>query len=220
MTFVRSLRAYAKRPGPPPAPRASNANGQCEICASPLPAPPTEHAHVLEYATRALLCSCHPCARLFVDTRASSHRFRTIPDRVLANTITASDDAQWRAIGIPVGLAFVIRDSQSARARCIYPSPAGPVESEIDEAGWTALASMVALAGTAEPDVEALLVRRRRDGKLDVLLAPVDACYAIVGAVRATWRGFDGGDEARRVIEDHMDRLLARGGPARQEASP
>jgi hypothetical protein len=220
MTFIRSLRAYAANPrrsGPPGGAGAQRqaAQERCEICSTPLPG---EHPHVLEYATRSLLCSCHPCARLFVDARASSQRFRTIPDRVLANALASVDETRWRAVGIPVGLAFVVRDSHSGAARCIYPSPAGPVESEIDADGWSALTSLVALADAAEPDVEAILFRRRHGGSLDVFVAPLDACYAIVGAVRATWRGFDGGDEARRVIQQHVDHLLARSCPAQNGA--
>ena len=215
MTFVRSLRAYAKRPGPIAARLGSKE--RCEICSTPLLG--NEHPHVLEFATRALLCSCDPCARLFVDARASSHRFRTVPDRVVADTIANVDEARWRTVGIPVGLAFLVRNSTSPGARCIYPSPAGPVESEIDPEAWDRLVEVVGMASEAEPDVEALLFRRRRDGRLDCVVAPVDACFAIVGAVRANWRGFDGGDDARRVIEHHLEKLLARSLPWRKGAS-
>jgi hypothetical protein len=207
MTLVRALRDYVKPPDPLPK-RTPSSQECCEICSTPLTG---GHPHVLEYATRSLLCSCDPCARLFVDTRASNGRFRTIPDRVLSHTLATVDEALWRTIGIPVGLAFVVRESGSSTTRCVYPSPAGPVESEFEEGRWTALASVVPLARAVERDVEALLLRRRRDGALDCLVAPLDACYAMVGAVRTTWRGFDGGDEARRAIEEHVDSLLARG---------
>ncbi|HEY3594055.1 MAG TPA: DUF5947 family protein, partial [Polyangiaceae bacterium] len=61
-----------------------------------------------------------------------------------------------------------------------------------------------------EPDVESLLVRGRAEGGFDCFLAPIDACYELVGRVRQTWRGFDGGEEARRAIDDFFGALRAK----------
>jgi hypothetical protein len=49
---------------------------------------------------------------------------------------------------------------------------------------------------TLEPEVEALLVSRRESW-----IVPVDACYELVGRIKRTWRGFDGGSEAWREID-------------------
>ena len=46
-------------------------------------------------------------------------------------------------------------------------------------------------------------------------LVPIDRCYELVGALRLTWRGFDGGQEARRAA----GRVLRRPGRA-QPARP
>jgi hypothetical protein len=42
---------------------------------------------------------------------------------------------------------------------------------------------------------------------------PIDACYELVGTMRKTWRGFDGGQEARTAMEDFFARVRARSRP-------
>ncbi|MFD0803807.1 DUF5947 family protein, partial [Streptomonospora algeriensis] len=41
----------------------------------------------------------------------------------------------------------------------------------------------------------------------------VDTCYRLVGLVRATWKGFDGGREARQAIDGFFADLRARSRP-------
>ena len=49
-----------------------------------------------------------------------------------------------------------------------------------------------------EPDVEALLVNRvghaREASAAEYYIAPIDACYQLVGLIRVHWRGLSGGD--------------------------
>ena len=72
---------------------------------------------------------------------------------------------------------------------------------------------------TLAPDVEALIVRmpdRTTAGRGPAaFLVPIDRCYELVGALRLVWRGFDGGQEARALL----DGLLRRPGGA-QPAGP
>jgi hypothetical protein len=42
-----------------------------------------------------------------------------------------------------------------------------------------------------EADVEALLVNRV-DGAREYFLAPIDACFELVGTIRVPWRGLSG----------------------------
>jgi hypothetical protein len=65
---------------------------------------------------------------------------------------------------------------------------------------------------TLESDVEALLIRAAGpDGDAyECFLVPVDKCYELVGQLRRVWRGFDGGEEARRHIDDFFSDLRAR----------
>jgi hypothetical protein len=67
-----------------------------------------------------------------------------------------------------------------------------------------------------EPDVEALIVRRRGRGDAaagefdEAFLVPIDACYELVGELRRLWKGFDGGTEARDAIDGFFERLAAK----------
>jgi hypothetical protein len=187
---------------------------RCDICGAPLG---EGHQHVLQIAPRAILCSCGPCAVLFAEPATSGARFRTIPDRVLVDPSQPLGEAHWVTLGIPVGLAFVVRDAASGQCTAFYPSPAGPVQTEIDPAAWAAFARSVPLAVLVESDVEALLVHRARGGGIECFVAPVDECFSLVGAIRAGWSGFDGGDDVRRVTAEFLARMRARSRPAAPE---
>ena len=39
---------------------------------------------------------------------------------------------------------------------------------------------------------------------------PIDACYELAGRLRTVWRGFDGGQDARAVIEDFFTTVATR----------
>jgi hypothetical protein len=205
VSFVDALKPFADRK------RARRDDVErCEICAAPIG---ERHPHVLQTDARKLLCSCPPCAQLFADESTSASRLRAVPDRVLFDVGSSFDEAAWTALGVPVGLVFVVHDSAQGRRDAFYPSPAGPVQSEVTGEAWAALASRAPLARHVRPDVEALLVRRGPDGTTTCFVAPIDECYALVGVLRAHWRGFDGGDDARRMLEGFLGRLRERATP-------
>jgi hypothetical protein len=179
----------------------------CEICAALIG---ERHAHVLERGSRAILCACAPCAALFKDSGAGGGRLRTIGDRVLYDPRGTIDDAAWATLAVPVGLVFVSFDSDASRWTASYPSPAGPVASEVSDAAWDAFAARVPLARRVQTDVEALVARVRPGAERQVYVAPIDACYELVGAVRSRWTGLQGGDGARAAIEEFFDRLRTR----------
>jgi hypothetical protein len=58
------------------------------------------------------------------------------------------------------------------------------------------------------------LIRRGRDGGFECFLVPIDACYELTGIVRRRWRGFDGGEEARRDIDAFFGALREKSRPA------
>ncbi len=199
MTTLRALAPYARRRAEPAA--------RCELCAAPLAG---EHAHAVDLGERRILCACRPCAILFPDPAAAGGRYRTVPDRVRSDPALAIDDDAWARLGVPVGLAFFFRASPSLAWVACYPSPAGPTESELEAGAFDAWPSR-ALIEALEPDVEALLVRRPHRGRGgEVLLAPIDACYELVGTVRRSWRGAGGGSEVHDAIDAFFDRLRAR----------
>jgi hypothetical protein len=169
---------------------------------------------VLDLERRAVQCACAACALLFERPGAARGRFRAVPERVLAAPGWVMPEEDWAALEIPVRLAFLLRSSAAGRWVAVYPSPAGPTESALPPDAWARVAASCPLAPLVEPDVEALLLRggeaRGGGGPLSCLLAPVDRCYALVGIVRRSWRGFDGGDEVRREIEVFFAELSAR----------
>lgn len=191
---------------PPPAP----AEERCELCAVPIG---PDHGHVVDLHNRQLMCGCRPCTLLFTRTGAGGGRYRAVPERVLRDPGLALTDADWEALQIPVGMAFFFRNSSMDKVVAFYPSPAGATESELSLSTWEDGLGRSRLAAALEDDVEALLVRRSRtasaEDRYDVFLAPIDACYELVGRVRAHWRGFDGGSEAWAAIDDVFDRLRA-----------
>ena len=208
MLRLRALERFVAAPEAAPDERT-----RCELCAAPIGEP---HPHVVERASRALKCACGPCAILFRDPGAGGGRWRTVPERVAHDPALAIDAAEWAALGLPVRIACIHRVGSAWRAA--LPSPAGPVEAELPEAPWRALAARSPLVASLDDEVEALLVRRERSGAPgDLLLAPVDAGYALVALVKRTWRGFSGGDEAARAVDEFFAALRARSRPIARE---
>jgi hypothetical protein len=165
---------------------------RCELCAAPVPA---EHRHVVNLESRSLLCACRPCSLLFEYPEAAL-AYRTVPDRYAA--LPALSPAEWDSLDVPVGLAFVFRNSRQDRAVVCYPGPAGVTEADLPVSVSDTFAGAV-------PDVEAVLIRAR-NGDFERFVVPIDACYALVGHLRTLWRGFDGGSEVHaRVAEFFAD---------------
>ncbi|MEV6302405.1 DUF5947 family protein [Actinoplanes sp. NPDC051861] len=169
---------------------------RCEMCAVPIA---QGHRHVVDLNRRAMMCVCQPCHLLF--TGEHTHlRYRAIPNRI--KTLN-TDQLAWDELQIPVGLAFLFRNSTQDRMVACYPGPAGATESELPLAAWDRLAERHPVLRTLLPDVEALLVRR--PGSLH--LVPIDLCYELTGALRTRWHGFDGGPEAHAAIDAFYARL-------------
>ncbi len=43
-----------------------------------------------------------------------------------------------------------------------------------------------------------------------MFLIPIDTCYALAGALRLNWHGFDGGAEVRQILADYLTGLRNR----------
>lgn len=192
----------------PPADEADEA-ARCELCAEPLPA---GHRHLADLRSRALRCACRACTLLFDRSAAGGRRYRLVPDRRWYLPDVALDDDTWQALGTPVGMAFFMYDSAAAAVVGFYPSPAGPVRSHPDPAAWQAVRERNPVLDELTPDVEALLVHRRRDGRAHWLV-PVDDCYALVGLIRTQWRGMSGGPRVWEAIEEFFTDLRRRARP-------
>jgi hypothetical protein len=188
----------------------------CEMCGEVVP---SAHSHVASLSERRLLCTCRACYLLFTSQGAGARRLRAVPERVVPADDFAFTQAQWDDLAIPVDLVFFFQQSDlddplgPRRIVACYPSPAGATESELDLAVWAEIAAENPSLADVEPDVEAVLVRRRGDGKFGCLIVPIDACYELVGLVRQHWSGFQGGDEVWRHIDEFFAQLEGRARP-------
>ena len=69
-------RIRGERPAPRPRP-----GERCEMCAEPIG---SEHPHVVNLESRALMCTCRGCYLLFTAESAQLH-YRAVPERYLGD---------------------------------------------------------------------------------------------------------------------------------------
>jgi Family of unknown function (DUF5947) len=171
----------------------------CELCHAALHA---EHPHLLEPGPRKILCSCDACAMLF-SSRADA-KYKRVPRDIRRLANFRMTDAQWDGLMIPINLAFFFKSGLDSRVKVLYPSPAGATESLLPLEAWTSIAETSGALRNLEPDVEALLVNRvgeaRGAAPAEYYIAPIDACYKLVGLIRLHWRGLSGGTEVWQEI--------------------
>ncbi|WP_433726695.1 DUF5947 family protein [Nocardia sp. CA-129566] len=187
---------------------------RCEMCADPIE---ETHQHVVNVEGRQLMCVCRGCYLLFTDSSASL-RYRAVPDRYLVFPNVTVGQGEWDALEIPVGLAFFFRNSTLGRTVAFYPGPAGATESELPLDLWSVILERHPEIDVLADDTEALLIRMPDRGATSgCLLLPIDACYEFVGRVRMLWRGFDGGRDVHRYIDEFFSEMAGRarvaGGP-------
>lgn len=181
---------------------------RCELCNEPIG---DEHGHLVDLDRRNLKCSCRGCYLLFTVDGAGGRRFRAVPDRYRSFSQARLTPTQWDALQIPVSMAFFFVNSTLDRVVAFYPSPAGATESLLPLETWDEIVVANPELATLLPDVEAILVRLdRRSGEGACYLVPIDACYELVGQLRRLWKGFDGGTEAHRALDEFFDRVNHR----------
>jgi hypothetical protein len=198
-TTVATLRrfAVARQVGAP-------VREYCELCRAPL-AP--EHRHLLEMSTHKITCACDPCALRF--EMVLDGRYKLIPRDAHALRDFHLSDAEWDDLALPIDLAFIVNSTAAKRMLALYPSPAGATESLLTLSAWEALVADNPVLAQMQPDVEALLVNRTGGHRL-YYLAPIDACFELVGLMRRHWRGLSGGEEVWREIDAFFLRLEQR----------
>ena len=199
-------RFLSNRPAPMP-------GESCDLCAEPVP---SEHRHVVDLERRSLLCTCQGCSLLF--SGEGTGRYRMVPDRYVRVAPFALPPA-WAALSIPVGIAFVIANTQLGRHVAFYPSPGGATESELPLDAWQDVVAANPGLRDVEHDVEAVLVQTGA-GEPQCYVVPVDRCYELVGALRLHWRGFDGGQEVREHIAAFFADVERRSRPATSVVHP
>ncbi|HTU82352.1 MAG TPA: DUF5947 family protein [Candidatus Acidoferrales bacterium] len=185
----------------------------CEFCARPIG---EDHGHVADVRERRIACACGPCYVLFTASGAAQGRYKSVPRRYVRLDDVRIDPSSWEALALPVDLAFFFFSTPASKPVAFYPSPAGATESLLPLGAWDELVARVPLLAGMEPDVEAFLTDRT--GPHRSYVVPIDVCYRLVGLIRSTWKGFDGGDEAHRRLDAFFAELDARCGPARPQA--
>src|SRR5215475_9403070 len=129
---IATLRRMAQQP------RESE---QCEFCS--LPVSPG-HRHLLEVATRKIVCACDPCALRFENVIG---RWKLIPRDARSLPEFQMTDEQWNALSLPINLAFVFHSTPMNKAVAMYPSPAGAMQSLLPLTSWeTMVAENIVLA--------------------------------------------------------------------------
>ena len=179
---------------------------RCDLCSVQLT---PGHQHLLNPASRQLLCACDACAILF-DSQADQ-KYRRVPRRVRLLAEFRLSDAQWENLLIPVGMAFFFQSTAAMRVMAFYPGPAGATESLLSLESWQEIVRDNPILKEMEPDVEALLVNRIK-GAQEYYLVPIDKCYELVGLMRTHWRGFSGGNELWQEIAQFYTRLKSQSG--------
>lgn len=195
-------------------PQKQSTDPLCELCASPLDEP---HGHSVDTSDHRLLCICYACTVLFSAPGAARGRFKIVPKRYRAIKAPLFNDAQWDALGIPIGLAFFFEDGSAHHVTAFYPGPAGATQSELPLDAWNELRDREPAIAQMLPDVEGALVYRPKDGPAQAFVVPIDACYELTGLVRSRWQGIDGGDAVRAGIDTFFERVRAL---AEEDAAP
>ncbi len=205
MSGVARLRKLASASASSRAPSSAQLpeGERCDLCGRAIA---EDHRHLLELEERRIECACEACYAM----RAGEPRYRPVGTRVLWMEDFDLDDERWASFGIPIGLAFFMRSTISDGVVAMYPSPAGPTESELDLSAWDALVADNPVLKRLEPDTEGLVVDRQAEVHRHVI-APIDECYKLVGLVKASWEGISGGSALTQALDGYFADLEARG---------
>jgi hypothetical protein len=203
VTGLRAMRG-GQAPAAPPAiaDGAPKAEERCDLCGVEVP---SEHEHLLHLGDRRILCACATCWA----QRSADPDLRPTGSRVVWFDDLELPDEIWARLQVPIGLAFFLRSSSIGGMVAMYPSPAGATESELKLEAWQDLVALNPELESLEPDAEALVVSRISDPPAYVI-APIDECYGLVGAIKVSWEGISGGDAIERAIPTFFERLRVR----------
>ena len=192
---VTSLRRLARPRTADEPPAAAPPGPRCDLCGTTID---EEHRHLLQPAEHRILCACEPCFAM----RAGDPDLRPTGTRVAVLNGFDLPDELWAAFQIPIGLAFFFRSADGVVA--FYPSPAGATESELYLEAWDDLVARNAALAGLEQEVEALIVDRLSEPR-NYAIVPIDRCYELVGAIKASWQGISGGS----AVEDAVAAFFA-----------
>lgn len=202
-----TLRRFARRPSP---------IESCEMCSKLLTA---NHQHLLEPATRKLICACDACAILF--SNQGQAKLRRVPRRIRYLPEFRLTDSQWDGLMMPINMAFFFQSTPQNRVIALYPSPAGATESLLSFDTWDEIAIDNPELLQMEPDVEALLANRVGHSRgftgPEYYIVPIDECFKLVGLIRSRWQGLSGGAEVWKEIGQFFGDLKEKAHVVKEE---
>jgi hypothetical protein len=165
---------------------------------------PADHRHLLQLAERRIVCACEACWAM----RSGEGDYRPTGNRTVWLPELKLPDDLWAGFQIPIGLAFFMNSTVTGCTVAMYPSPAGATESELHFESWGRMTELNPQLRELEPDIEGLIVNRLSDPPMYVI-APIDRCYALTGAVKATWEGISGGSGVEGAVTRFFEELRA-----------
>jgi hypothetical protein len=172
------------------------------------------HAHLIDVNSQRLHCACAPC--IGQSDSAAPTGYRRLPAEVRALPDFRISDAEWDALMIPIGLAFLYKgaahEGEPARATAMYPGAAGAVQSLLGLDAWQSLVEHNPQLDQLRPQVEALLIYRVNNARR-YYIVPIDRCYALAGLLRQQWHGLSGGAAVWESIERFFDDLQSLAHP-------
>jgi hypothetical protein len=180
--------------------RRAEAAEHCDLCGIPVR---EQHRHLLDTASRSVMCACQACSLLFAQDAASGGHYKLVPLRRVRLA-----DVATKVLGVPVGLAFFVPQTDGT-VTAHYPSPAGATQWDVDAGAWRGVVERCGELRSLEPEVEALLVNTVRERRHSWIV-PVDDCFRLVAVVRREWQGLSGGGRVWPQIDQFFDELTER----------
>jgi hypothetical protein len=177
----------------------------CDLCGISVA---EDHRHLLALVDRRIVCACEACWAM----RAGEGDYRPVGNRTLWLPDLNVPDDLWAGFQIPIGLAFFMQSTVTECVVAMYPSPAGATESELHFESWSRMCELNPVLGDLEPDIEGLIVNRLTEPPV-YAIAPIDRCYALTGAIKATWEGISGGGGVDRAVTRFFAELHEQGVP-------
>jgi hypothetical protein len=171
---------------------------KCDLCGKDTD---DRHPHLVDLEGDAVHCACTPCA-LLMENQVT--RFRRVPDEVRRVTTANGADEAWRALGIPVGVAFFVKTRGAVRAH--YPGAVGAVTAPVSPEAYAALEATHPELPSLGSDVEAFIVNRV-EGAREHWIVGVHRAYELAGRLRTRWEGFTGGDGVRAEVASFFRKL-------------
>ena len=174
---------------------------RCDLCGTSLP---DDHRHMLNIVERAIVCTCESCWAL----RSGDVEYRPVGSRTVWLPELDMPDDVWAGFQIPIGLAFFMYSTTSECIVAMYPSPAGATESELHFNTWNRLIELNPDL-RLEADIEGLIANRMAEPAV-YAIAPIDRCYELTGAIKASWSGSSGGAGVDQRVARFFEDLRAK----------